>query len=524
MFARLRSLLKAKAAAPVEQPVHLKQRGDECLRQGRLDEAASFYKQALVLEPGHVDTQVALGFALAELGQHAEAQTQLLLALSAAPGMADAHYILATLATRQGDRRAAMEHLERALVAKPELEFAHRDLIDLLFQAGDTAQAKLAAQRAVAAFPQAAEFQFYFATALAQEQAYEQAIACYQQALQLQPDAVVAHSALGELLERTGQLKQARDTYRQAAQLAPDNPTVQLRLGLVLQKLGRFADALVCFRRITVLSPQDAAAHQHVGNTLLRLGAADDALESFKQVVRLQPDNPVSHLVAALSGQAPDHPPSDYVAQLFDGYAEGFEAHLVASLRYDIPTKLAALLQAQAVAVPPPWRVLDLGCGTGLVGKALQPWASQLVGVDLSTGMLAKARDLNLYHRLQHMDVHAALVAEADDSFDVVTAADVFIYVGKLDDLVPQVGRVVRPGGLFSFSLESQEVAAQPGAPGAEPPGYVLCASGRYAHSLAYMDLLAQRHGFEVLQTQATPLRLDRGRPVPGHIALWRRR
>ncbi len=229
----------------------------------------------------------------------------------------------------------------------------------------------------------------------------------------------------------------------------------------------------------------------------------------------------VKHLVAALSGGESERAPSDYVEKLFDEYAQKFDSHLVQVLSYSVPEKLAALLQPHFHPGGEKWAILDLGCGTGLSGAAIAQFARHMVGVDLSSKMLDKARERNLYARLEQLDLLAMMEAEPASSYDVVFAADVFVYLGKLDELVRQARRLLRPGGLFAFSVESLEALHQD-AGSAERRDYQLNATGRYAHSSAYLTAMASRDGFDALSVSATQSRLDKGKPVQGYLVLWR--
>lgn len=110
---------------------------------------------------------------------------------------------------------------------------------------------------------------------------------------------------------------------------------------------------------------------------------------------------------------------------------------------------------------------------------------------------------------------------EPASSYDLVFAADVFVYLGKLDDLASQARRLLRPGGLFAFSVESLEALSHEAAP-KERRDYQLNASGRYAHSSVYLTAMATRESFEVLSTTSTESRLDKGKPVQGYLVLWR--
>src|SRR5205823_1798095 len=118
-------------------------------------------------------------------------------------------------------------------------------------------------------------------------------------------------------------------------------------------------------------------------------------------------------------------PPSTMVA-LFDGYAEKFDEHLTGQLRYRCPELLH-----EAVARLNPGaglNVLDLGCGTGLCGPLFRPLAATLTGVDLSPGMIDKARRRGVYDRLDLEDLVTAL-RRAPGAVDLLLAADVLVYV-----------------------------------------------------------------------------------------------
>jgi len=155
--------------------------------------------------------------------------------------------------------------------------------------------------------------------------------------------------------------------------------------------------------------------------------------------------------------------------------------------------------------------VLDLGCGTGLSGAALRGLARQLTGVDLSPRMLARARERGFYDRLIEGDIVQVLAGQGA-SFDLVVAADVFVYIGDLEAVVASAGQVLRPGGWLAFSVETLSEGE-----------YRLQPTGRYAHAPAYIEALAQRHGFARVAEQAVTLRVEQGRPVAGELQLWRR-
>jgi len=96
-------------------------------------------------------------------------------------------------------------------------------------------------------------------------------------------------------------------------------------------------------------------------------------------------------------------------------------------------------------------------------------------------------------------------------AYDVVVATDVFIYVGALEAVFAATAQAMRSGGLFAFSCEVSD-----------PEDLVLRPSRRYAHSVAYIQRLAQTHGFLVLQIQSTVIREEGGENLNGFLAILR--
>lgn len=164
-----------------------------------------------------------------------------------------------------------------------------------------------------------------------------------------------------------------------------------------------------------------------------------------------------------------------------------------------------------------------MGCGTGLVGAAIAPFARQLVGVDLSARMLEKARARKVYQRLERLDLLAMMRDEQDSSYDAIIAADVFIYLGKLDEIVSEIERLLCPGGVFAFSVETLEASSNEEAVQGIQPEYQLGHTRRYSQSADYIARLASANGFSIQEMVATQIRMERSNPVNGHLVLWKK-
>ena len=121
--------------------------------------------------------------------------------------------------------------------------------------------------------------------------------------------------------------------------------------------------------------------------------------------------------------------------------------------------------------------VLDAGCGTGLCGPLVAPYARRLVGVDLSEAMLARARARNVYDELVKRELTAYL-RDSPGSFDVIVSADTLVYFGPLEEVAAAAANALRPGGVLVFTVEELSGAAS-------DAGYSLSPNGRYRHSPA---------------------------------------
>jgi predicted TPR repeat methyltransferase len=337
---------------------------------------------------------------------------------------------------------------------------------------------------------------------------FEQAERDFEASLALLPGRPSTLTNLGAARLKLGRANDALQVLDEALQQEPDNVEALGLRATALAELGLRREALAAFDRVLALDPKIAQAWSLRGSVLNELGRAEEAAHSYQQAIELGADAQLHryYLAALARDAAPPTAPRQYVEALFDSYADGFDSQLVSGLNYQAPQRLAqglAALQRRFDAA------LDLGCGTGLCAPLVKPYCARVDGVDLSAGMLEKARSLGVYTQLAHADIHDFLDA-ADARYDLVIAADVFIYVGALESVFEQVARLMPAGGVFCFSLEEASEAER----------LVLRASRRYAHSEAYIRDLAARHGFAVRSLARAPVREEQRTPVPG-LYFW---
>ena len=271
-------------------------------------------------------------------------------------------------------------------------------------------------------------------------------------------------------------------------------------------------------RQVLDLAPDFAAAHAMLGRSLAEMGSREEAVSALRQALALEPEDALGVRLdlAKLGALSPDEAITHtYVRALFDEYAPKFDRHLTRSLAYRGPELIADALRRACSKQIREYRfglALDLGCGTGLMGQALEGLCSAIEGVDLSPRMLEKAHKTGLYDALHEGELVAFLSGRATAEAELLVAADVFVYMAALDAVFREAHRVLSREGLFAFTVQAHE-----------GQGFVLGEDARYAHSESYLRGLAEASGFTVVIFERVSTREDRGVPVPGLLGVMRR-
>lgn len=289
----------------------------------------------------------------------------------------------------------------------------------------------------------------------------------------------------------------------------------------MLAESGDFPAAAELMEQALELAPRWTAGWFRFGEYHEKAGETEKAVAAYGKVAELDTEGMfAAELKLAVLGAAetPEQPPSRYVEGLFDDYADRFETSLVEKLDYSVPQKLAELI-GKAAGSGVFDTIVDIGCGTGLLGVEIRAFANRLEGFDISQNMLAKAEEKGLYDHLDQADL--SLEPEASGLFTptlaqhragLVAAADVMMYLGSLETVMPLVSALLAPSGFFAFSVEDA----------GEEDGFVLRESLRYAHSKSYVTELLERTGFSLIEIRKTTIRKDAGKPLSGILFLAR--
>ncbi len=158
--------------------------------------------------------------------------------------------------------------------------------------------------------------------------------------------------------------------------------------------------------------------------------------------------------------------------------------------------------------------ILDAGCGTGLCGPLVRSLCRSLVGVDLSSKMLARAQSRGCYDELVAAELVAFMRSRAG-AFDAIVCADTLVYFGPLEEPLSAAREALRGGGPLVFTVEALATG--------EPADHKLELSGRYAHGERYLRRVLAGAGFVVGSLSHVTLREERSEGVVGYLVMARR-
>lgn len=417
--------------------------------------------------------------------------------------------------TRNGAVRAAVAELSNGAAAGEAL---HERLAAAIghHKAADTDAAEVGYRAILAECPDEPNARHFLGVLRFQLGAEDEGLALVRASLEADPANAHAWNSLGNICVQLGRVEEAEKAYERAVEIDERMVATWYNLSRMSMRMRRFDRALLALRNVITLSRGFGSALQALAQLYYQLGRTEEAREIYAQWAAELPEDPIPrHMLAATSGEAvPDRADDRYIVGTFDGFAQSFDTQL-AKLEYCAPQLVSASLMQHPLYLTGRAILLDVGCGTGWCGPLLRPTAARLVGVDLSPNMLQLARERAVYDELHEAEL-GAFMASRPAGFDIIVAADVLCYFGRLDEVARTAHGALRADGLFSFSVEALEDDSR-------TEGFHLSPAGRYAHHRSYLERVLADAGFAAPEFGAAVLRRECGKPVHGYIVSARR-
>jgi predicted TPR repeat methyltransferase len=506
------------------------QDAQDLYRAGRLPEAARLYHEFLRANPRHFEALDTLGMIYFQTAQFEQAQYLLGEAVRIDPFNTNSLCFRGLALLQLKRHEAGIECFDRALSIKPDFIEALANRATALLELNRVDEALSGFEEVLAIDPNHAISWNNRGNAFLAVNRCEDAIKSYDMALAIRPDFPEARGnrkqalfrlqgsnsgfadsacAKGVLLMRERRFEDAIDAFDEALEVKPVFVEAMSNRATALSELKRFEDAVAGFDPVLTLDPSHAISWNNRGNALVALRRFEEAVESYSRALGLRPDlteASENRMNALFELKRTSRCPPAYMRILFDDFASHYDDTMLKKLDYRGHLHLRVLAERVLGAIPPGWRILDLGCGTGLVGAAFKDVADggRLDGVDISPRMIEAARRRGIYDDLVLGDLETML-NEPGPAYELILAADTMIYLGDLAPTFAGVAKRLELGGFYIFAVESRDDG-----------GWEQTAKNRFRHSEAYLREQAQGAGLIFVDIMECALRNEANTPVAG--------
>ena len=499
-------------------------------RAGNLAEAARLYHDLLRADPRHFEALSALGLIYFQANELDKAQYLIGEALKLDPLFLDGLVLRGVALVSLKRYEDGLACFERALAMKPDFVEAISNRATTLLEMGRVEEALAEFDRALAIEPAHAISWNNRGNALLALKRYPEALESYDRALTIQPGFPDARQnrlyALGELnrggpgfaeilcaqgvdLMQRRRWNDALTRFDEAIAASPDFVEALTSRATALLEMNRLEEALAAFDAALAIDPRHAASWNNRGNTLVAMKRFEEAIASYDSALAAQPglpqaaqnrDNALFELKRGMRC------PPAYMRNLFDNFASHYDETMLEKLGYRAHLHLRTLAERVLPEQRQGSRILDLGCGTGLVGEAFRDLAAEggLAGLDLAPRMIEAARARAIYDDLILGDLETVLPAPGP-RYDLILAADTMIYIGDLALTFAGVANRLNPGGFYLFAVESKS-----------GEGWEQTPANRFRHSESYLRREADRAGLVFVDMMQCPLRRENSEPVAG--------
>ena len=348
---------------------------------------------------------------------------------------------------------------------------------------------------------------------------FPRAVELAEKAIEKRPISAEPYILAGNSLIELFRHEEAYVYLKKAAEMVPTSAWLCNFIANMFQKMGNWKQCLHYAWRAFGIKKENVSADDHINLAYLLYEALDDGQGELveRYLTRwesLYPDDPIVHHTACAlrNDQKIEAMDLGYVKKLFDGFASSFDV-ILGDLDYQVPYLIAEKLRYNLkTKLFKKRRILDLGCGTGLCSAALKTYFpnEEYYGVDVSERMLDMAEKKHIYTALYADDIMSFLDAN-EQSFHAAVAGDVLTYMGNLRPLFRRLTSALKINGLFCFSISKNLENNN---------DYLLTPSGRFVHSLGYVQRLLKYYGLKTISVDEAVLRHEGARNVEGFVIL----
>jgi predicted TPR repeat methyltransferase len=441
------------------------------------------------------------------------------------------HASLGQLLLRQERYAQAINELTAALDARPGNAGWLASRAEAHEHSGAIFKAIDDAASAVIAEPKSAPHAALLARLLQRSGRHDEAVVSWAEAIRLDGEQITYYEGLAHSMWVKGNPEAALEIYDKLNSSYPENETYYVLIAELHMQTQKPAEAGAICKAAIERGLKTAVIYRAYGNAMLASGDKAKASELFRAGLAIAPqDGYLSHMLATASGAPSDRAPEDYIRAVFDSRADTYEAAALFKLGVRSP----GLIRREILRIRPkldPSRpaahklsaILDLGCGTGLIGALTYDLAAYVKGVDLSRNIVRYAQLKGIYHEVEISDIVASMNSDPR-LYECILAGDVLCYLGDLKPAFEAAFKRLLPSGLFLLSLEAGPESWRADlAAGVSKTNFLLQDTARFAHALPYIEQTAKAAGFEVVQVWPETISTENDVDLPGYIVSLRR-
>ncbi len=412
--------------------------------------------------------------------------------LRTSPANSDALHYLGLAIYQQGNIKAAINYIEKALVISPKYPEAMNNLGNIYKEMGDTKKAQAL---------------------------YEKVVNCF-------PNHVDALVNLAITERENKHISSAHEHLNKALELQPEHVEALHNIGNIYVDKKDSEAALLAYEKALKLRPSSHDSAKSLAHIYYEKGDKTKAIEILKTLLERAPDDAIAqHLLASFGGiDTPKRASDSFVKETFDKFSNSFDMALD-RLQYKAPNLVAQKLIHCNSNKNQSLRVLDIGCGTGLCGVLIRDFTKELIGVDLSPNMLAKAKDRQVYDALIEAELTSYML-QCKQLFDFIICVDTFVYFGELAEAFSATNELLDEHGYFIFTLENHEPQKPLKQHGNKTDNdilnqnFILHTHGRYSHKREYVSLALNKSGLKLISIEDVTPRYENGEPVEGILVV----
>lgn len=343
---------------------------------------------------------------------------------------------------------------------------------------------------------------------------FDQAALCFAEALNLKPNDLNYSQHLARTLELLEAYDAADEIYQSMIAQDPMRELTYHETAQMHENRGDLAKALAIYDQAIDNNCRSSEIFRRSGIIAHKMGDKDMARARFMAGLALKPNDPVLlHFVSLSETYTPKSLPDAFIAERNNQLAANYETEMIGN-NYRIPGLLRQAVMKIRPRIDPsrpnPQKlssVLDLGCGTGMIGIMLSDVAVLLKGVDLSVQMLRSAQLKGVYTEFDVIAADKALTEETRH-YELITAAGLMAYIGDVAEFAKKLLGRLQPGGVVIFDFEAVS----------DTTTYRLTEEGLFIHNADYVKQSLEKTGFEIAAFDAEVLWRQNGREHKGYL------